>query len=628
MRRLRQHVHRLSSMYVFSNSRLALHNVGKEVSWNPMYKNAPISNVENACKRRYIPMQCSFSTSSAGDLPKNPHFKVRKGQQPAMSLCFLGTASTQNSWKRGVASAALTYHGSSVWLFDCGEGTEERFQQSGLNLCDVTRIFISHFHGDHLYGVPGFITGVNKSEREQPRVDRMKKSSKKRKLVEVIGPKGLRDYVFHCLELSHTELVIDLLVHELHKGPSQCKADEDNFRGRNILPDADGVWRSSSWEEYEPGPLMVEITEIKHLSNMPSLGFVITEQDFPGSLSPVKLYRLISGMSRGSSTDAENNDDSKDIKAARELIARLSRKNSFVEDLKLGKTVEVEVDNKRHSIMPDQVLSPSRKGRKITILGDTCDASNIAKLAENSTVVIHEATLGYLPEYAYSREKTYEQFAAGVASRGHSTPQMAASFAAAINARTLILTHFSTRYQGPKYSFTSVMDDLPKCFRKYKQNRRLYREAPFRNFDPITYKFALQCKEIFDGDVLAARDYMVAQVHEAWEGKPAPVGNPPSERRRLSRNSPVTVPSVSFTQESTEFLELVKLHMGDEKASYSNLVREVIDTIHLQSPSLVNSSLQQYLGRHEVYLLDERPFRAILEKQSNPSDTNCASQET
>lgn len=71
----------------------------------------------------------------------------------------------------------------------------------------------------------------------------------------------------------------------------------------------------------------------------------------------------------------------------------------------------------------------------------------IAEVASNATVLIHEATNAYDSD-AKKKFNSYHRHEYDTISHGHSTPQMAAAFAKKINAKRLILTHFSSRYSG------------------------------------------------------------------------------------------------------------------------------------------------------------------------------------
>ena len=66
----------------------------------------------------------------------------------AISLTFLGTASAQPSSTRNHSSLAVHFGGrTGLWLFDCGEATQQRLQRSTLRMGKIQKIFITHTHG-------------------------------------------------------------------------------------------------------------------------------------------------------------------------------------------------------------------------------------------------------------------------------------------------------------------------------------------------------------------------------------------------------------------------------------------------------------------------------------------------
>jgi ribonuclease Z len=84
-----------------------------------------------------------------------------------MKITFLGTSDAVPSVKRNHTSILLSY-GSENILFDCGEGTQRQIRQAGLNLCSINRLLITHWHGDHVLGIPGLLqtlafSGYNKT---------------------------------------------------------------------------------------------------------------------------------------------------------------------------------------------------------------------------------------------------------------------------------------------------------------------------------------------------------------------------------------------------------------------------------------------------------------------------------
>ena len=93
-----------------------------------------------------------------------------------LSIIFLGTGGSWPTVKRNVTSVAVK-RGSEVILFDCGEGTQRQFQKSNLSYMQITKVFITHFHGDHFLGLPGLIQTMQLNDREEP--------------LEIYGPKGV-----------------------------------------------------------------------------------------------------------------------------------------------------------------------------------------------------------------------------------------------------------------------------------------------------------------------------------------------------------------------------------------------------------------------------------------------------
>lgn len=91
-------------------------------------------------------------------------------------ICLLGTGGMMPIPGRNLSSLILRYGGVSV-LIDCGEGTQVPLQKLGWGFLNIDAIFFTHYHGDHIMGLPGIIYQMINQDRE--------------KELKLIGPKGM-----------------------------------------------------------------------------------------------------------------------------------------------------------------------------------------------------------------------------------------------------------------------------------------------------------------------------------------------------------------------------------------------------------------------------------------------------
>ncbi|KAF8486690.1 hypothetical protein JB92DRAFT_2759501, partial [Gautieria morchelliformis] len=96
--------------------------------------------------------------------------------------------------------------------------------------------------------------------------------------------------------------------------------------------------------------------------------------------------------------------------------------------------------------------------RKVVILGDTSDPSEIIPFARGASLLVHEATNAWLPPGLGKRSNPTSpaEVREKAISRGHSTPDMAGEFANTIGAQRLFLNHFSAKFPdpGPSYQYS------------------------------------------------------------------------------------------------------------------------------------------------------------------------------
>src|ERR671928_432892 len=94
-----------------------------------------------------------------------------------LDVLFVGTAGSAPTARRGLP-ATLIRRGGDRLLFDCGEGTQRQLVRS-IGLIELEEIFITHFHADHVLGLPGMLKTFSLRGRERP--------------LTVYGPSGLSE---------------------------------------------------------------------------------------------------------------------------------------------------------------------------------------------------------------------------------------------------------------------------------------------------------------------------------------------------------------------------------------------------------------------------------------------------
>lgn len=111
-----------------------------------------------------------------------------------LDVCLLGTGGMMPLPYRWLTSLMMRYNGSSL-LIDCGEGTQIAIREKGWSFKPIDIICITHFHGDHISGLPGILLAMGNSDRTEP--------------LYMIGPKGL-ERVVNALRIIAPELPFEI----------------------------------------------------------------------------------------------------------------------------------------------------------------------------------------------------------------------------------------------------------------------------------------------------------------------------------------------------------------------------------------------------------------------------------
>jgi len=186
-----------------------------------------------------------------------------------LSAIFLGTGGSVPSARRSTASVMLVRGGKRM-MFDCGEGTQRQLQRS-LGLAQVDEIYLTHFHADHILGLPGLLKTYDLTAREEP--------------LTIYGPRGLRD-LFKMLGrlIGRTDYGIDLVEIDPGEAVRHDGAEVQAFAVEHSVR-ANGY---ALIEEERPGRFDPEAAKRLGVAEGPAFAALQRGEEVAGDAGPVR----------------------------------------------------------------------------------------------------------------------------------------------------------------------------------------------------------------------------------------------------------------------------------------------------------------------------------------------------
>ena len=176
-----------------------------------------------------------------------------------MQLEFLGTGAGSPSKQRNVTSVALKLleELNEIWLFDAGEATQHQILHTTIRPRKVTKIFITHLHGDHIFGLPGFLSSRSCLGGNEP--------------LTIYGPVGIKKFVMTALQVSESRLSYPLKFVEIDH--SQELFNERGFKVTTMSLDHKIACYGYRIEEADhPGELQVDKLRQDNIPSGPIYG--------------------------------------------------------------------------------------------------------------------------------------------------------------------------------------------------------------------------------------------------------------------------------------------------------------------------------------------------------------------
>lgn len=182
-----------------------------------------------------------------------------------MQLQFIGTGAGMPSKFRNTSSLAvkLLDENGSIWLVDCGEATQHQILHTTIKPRKINKIFITHLHGDHIFGLPGFLSSRSFLGGTEP--------------VTIYGPEGLEQWLRMTMQVTGTHLTY--AIHYEVIQPGVIYEDEQFIVSCQKLQHVIDSYGFRVEQKDLPGKLAIDVARSLGVPNGPLLGKLKNGQD-------------------------------------------------------------------------------------------------------------------------------------------------------------------------------------------------------------------------------------------------------------------------------------------------------------------------------------------------------------
>lgn len=277
-----------------------------------------------------------------------------------INITFLGTGSAVPTAGRNHPSILLQYKEQNI-LFDCGEGTQRQFRKAKLNPCKLTKIFISHWHGDHILGLPGILqtlalNGYNGT-------------------LEIHGPKNTK---------NNLKTIIDFHMKTYLR---QSKEEGNNFQIKSF--------EHTSGKIFETEELKITCHKLDHDTPGLAYSFEIKEKNRINKQKLKKLNLpnspLISQLVQGKTVTING----KKINGKNLTYKEPSRKITIVYDTRYNKTIEIFAKDSDLLIIESTYAKDDKEIAKKHGHLTSVQAATIAKKSKSKELILFHLSQRY-----------------------------------------------------------------------------------------------------------------------------------------------------------------------------------------------------------------------------------------
>ena len=256
-------------------------------------------------------------------------------------ITFLGTSSAIPTKTRNHLSILLNYKNENI-LIDCGEGTQRQFRKANINPCQLTRLLITHFHGDHVFGLPGLFHTLALNNYQ--------------KTLYIYGPKGTKEFIKKIFETFIHAKKIKIQVEEVNG----TFLETQDFRLISFPLEHGALTNGYVFEEKDKLRINKEKLKKLKLPNIPEIANLTKGKD-------IKINNRI-------------------IKSKELTYLQKGRKISFILDTRMSDNVKKMAKNSDLTIIEATFLASSENGKELAKEYYHLTAEDAGKLAKQNKV--------------------------------------------------------------------------------------------------------------------------------------------------------------------------------------------------------------------------------------------------
>lgn len=273
-----------------------------------------------------------------------------------MHLMFLGTGAMVPTKQRNVSSVLLEYNGEFI-LFDCGEGTQRQMNLAGYNRTKVSKVLLTHWHGDHVSGLIGLIQTIGNVPEPGT--------------LTIVGPKGTKKHMNHLINSAIFDPRLTLDIKEVYPEKPETVLETDLYE--------------------------IQAAKVEH--SVPTIGFRFQEKDKRRiDLAKAKKHGLKQGPTLGKLSNGQTVEhEGKEVTPQMVTYIQEGRKVTYVMDTSMHENAILLAED-ADVLVCESTFSADQHQHKAEEYGHLSarDAAMIARNANAKQLIITHFSQRYL----------------------------------------------------------------------------------------------------------------------------------------------------------------------------------------------------------------------------------------